>query len=145
MKARKFTNKKVISPNRYMQKLKEEKCNEGYCFAETVIKELYLKDKRIDISYYFNRDRFGQVLYKGKANEERIFDGKGESKDISFSWAIFNDEIIKLPLESWNKFKEKPIYYEVEIIFDNNYSINAVGNKKSPLGYKRLLEILKTI
>lgn len=145
MKARKFTNKKIISPNRYIQKLEKEKCNEGYCFAETDLKELFLKDNRLDISYYFNRDRFGQVLFKAKANDENIFEGRSLYKDISFSWDRFNDEIIKLPLESWNKFKEKPAYYEVEIIFDNNYSISCEGNKKSPLGYKRLLEILNTI
>lgn len=145
MRVTKFTNKKLNRPNRYLQKLNSDKCNDGFCFAETDLKELYLKDSRLDISYYFNRDRFGQVLFKSRANDDDIFEGKGAFKDISFSWDKFNDEIMKLPLESWNKFKERPIYYEVEIIFDNNYSISCEGNKKSPLGYKRLLEILNTI
>lgn len=135
------------SKKRYKNFLKDykinEKCNNGFCFADTEIREIFLADKLENLSYYFNREKFGQVLFKAEYADENIFDGVSSFVEISEKWDYLNNEVIRLPLETWNKFDESDNYWEVEIVFDNDYMINAKGKKKSPLGYKKLVGILK--
>lgn len=138
-----------LSKDRYKKFLKNDilsqKCNDGYCFADAEIKEFFLKDENKDLSFYINKEKFGQVLYKSNSKNEDIFDGNCPYIDLIGKWEYLNNEILRLPLEAWNKFDHSPSTWEVEIIFDNNYTVSSQGKENTPLAYDNIVELLNKL
>lgn len=113
------------------------------CLADTKLRELYFRDVKRNISYYFHRLRYGNVLYQGDGTKHFLCEEEFcHCCDLSKDSFEFQRQLLTIPYDRWQHFQSGDPLWELEIYFDNDYYICASGRESKPYGYERLLQIL---